>query len=72
MKITPVELLTVEQMILRMIVGEMTIGEIAFALDASENTVKTHLENIFGKLNVCDRTAAAASAIESGLARIDI
>ncbi len=66
------ELLTVEQNVLRMIVGEMTTGEIAFALDVSRFAVKTHIENIFGKLSVSDRTAAANSAIKRGLVRIDI
>jgi predicted DNA-binding transcriptional regulator len=44
------KLSAIEQAILRMIVGEMTDNEIAFALDISENTVKTHIKNIFGKL----------------------
>jgi DNA-binding NarL/FixJ family response regulator len=72
MKSITKELLTVEQNVLRMIVGEMTTGEIAFALDVSRNEVKTHIGNIFDKLNVSDRTAAANSAIKRGLVRIDI
>jgi DNA-binding NarL/FixJ family response regulator len=66
------ELTPSEQTVLRMIVGAMTNKEIAFALDISENTVKTHVKNIFGKLNVSDRTAAATLAIKRGLVRIDV
>jgi DNA-binding NarL/FixJ family response regulator len=66
------ELTPSEQTVLRMIVGAMTNKEIAFALDVSENTVKTHVKNIFGKLNVSDRTAAATLAIKRGLVRIDV
>jgi DNA-binding NarL/FixJ family response regulator len=66
------ELTPSEQTVLRMLVGAMTNKEIAFALDVSENTVKTHVKNIFGKLNVSDRTAAATLAIKRGLVRIDV
>jgi DNA-binding NarL/FixJ family response regulator len=66
------ELTPSEQTVLRMLVGAMTNKEIAFALDVSENTVKTHVKNIFGKLNISDRTAAATLAIKRGLVRIDV
>ncbi len=58
--------------ILRMIVGGMTNKEIAFALDISENTVKTHNKNLYEKLGVSDRTSAATTAIKRGLVRIDL
>jgi DNA-binding NarL/FixJ family response regulator len=61
-----------EQTILQMIVGGMTNKEIAFALDISENTVKTHNKNLYEKLNVSDRTSAATTAIKRGLVRIDL
>jgi DNA-binding NarL/FixJ family response regulator len=66
------ELTPAEANILRMIVGGMSNKEIAFALDISENTVKTHARNIFDKLGVSDRTSAATLAIKRGLVRIDL
>lgn len=66
------ELTTTEANVLRMIVGGMSNKEIAFALDISENTVKTHVANIFGKIGVSDRTSAATTAIRRGLVRVDI
>jgi DNA-binding NarL/FixJ family response regulator len=66
------ELTQTESNILQMIVGGMSNKEIAFALDISENTVKTHNQNIFGKIGVNDRTSAAAAAIKRGLVRVDI
>ncbi len=61
-----------EETVLRMIVGGMSNKEIAFALDVSENTVKTHNQNIFGKIGVSDRTSAATTAIRRGLVRVDL
>jgi len=66
------ELTPAESNILRMIVGGMSNKEIAFALDISENTVKTHARNIFDKLGVSDRTSAATLAIKRGLVRADL
>ena len=66
------ELTKSEQRILQMIVGGMSNKEIAFALDISENTVKTHNKNIFDKIGVSDRTSAATTAIRRGLVRVDI
>ena len=66
------ELTKSEQRILQMIVGGMSNKEIAFALDISENTVKTHIKNIFDKIGVSDRTSAATTAIRRGLVRVDI
>jgi DNA-binding NarL/FixJ family response regulator len=66
------ELTPSESTVLRMIVGGMSNKEIAFALDVSENTVKTHAKNIFDKLGVSDRTSAATTAIKRGLVRIDL
>lgn len=66
------ELTPAESNVLRMIVGGMSNKEIAFALDVSENTVKTHNKNIFEKLGISDRTSAATQAIKRGLVRIDL
>lgn len=66
------ELTPTEQIVLRMVVGAMSNKEISFALDVSENTVKTHLKNIFDKLGVSDRTAATTTAIRRGLVRMDV
>lgn len=63
---------TIEQRILEMISGNMTDNEIAFALDISEKAIKTHVENIFEKLGVSDRTEATTLAIKRGLVRIDV
>jgi DNA-binding NarL/FixJ family response regulator len=61
-----------ETNVLRMIVGGMSNKEIAFALDVTENTVKTHVKNIFDKIGVSDRTSAATMAIKRGLVRADL
>lgn len=66
------ELTAAEQRTLEMLVGGMSNKEIGFALDVSENTVKTHVRNIFGKLGVSDRTSATTTAIRRGLVRIDV
>ena len=50
------DLTPAEANVLRMIVGGMSNKEIAFALDVSENTVKTHVKNIFEKIGVSDLT----------------
>ncbi len=65
------DLTKAETRTLQMIVGGMSNKEIAFALDITENTVKTHIKNIFEKLGVSDRTSAATTAIRRGLVRID-
>ena len=66
------ELTPAERKILEMLVGGKANKEIAFDLNVSENTVKTHVKNVFEKLGVSDRTSAATLAIRRGLVRIDI
>jgi two-component system NarL family response regulator len=66
------ELTKSESNVLRMIVGGMSNKEIGFALDITENTVKTHVKNIFEKIGVSDRTSAATTAIRRGLVRVDL
>lgn len=66
------QLTATEKKILQMIVAGKANKEIAFALQVTENTVKTHVKNIFEKLAVSDRTSAATSAIKRGLVRFDV
>jgi ATP/maltotriose-dependent transcriptional regulator MalT len=53
--------------VLRLVAAGRTNPEIASALVLSEKTVARHLSNIFGKLGVSSRTAAAAYAYERHL-----
>lgn len=61
-----------EKRILEMIVKGLSNKEIARGSDISENTVKTHVKNIFDKIGVSDRTSAATTAIKRGLVRVDL
>jgi DNA-binding NarL/FixJ family response regulator len=45
----------------------LTHGEIADLLGVSPGTVRTHLQNIYPKLGVCDKAAAVAAALRHGL-----
>jgi DNA-binding NarL/FixJ family response regulator len=45
--------------------------EIGAKLDITEGTVKIHIKNIFGKLEVIDRTQAVVSASQRGFIRLD-
>src|SRR5204863_5501433 len=56
-----------EREILRLIAKGASNREIASALFLAEGTVKNHVSNILGKLEVRDRTQAALKAKESGL-----
>lgn len=66
------ELTATETRILQKIVAGRSNKEIAYELDVSENTVKTHVKNVFEKLGVSDRTSAATLAIRRGLVRIHL
>jgi DNA-binding NarL/FixJ family response regulator len=65
------ELTPTETRILTEIVAGKANKEIAYDLDVSENTVKTHVKNVFDKLGVSDRTSAATLAIRRGLVRMN-
>lgn len=65
------DLTPAERRVVEMIVKGASNKEIAAALSISENTVKSHLKNIFEKLYVDDRTEAALSAIKRGIIRVD-
>jgi DNA-binding NarL/FixJ family response regulator len=53
--------------VLRLVAGGRSNPEIAAALVIAEKTVARHLSNIFVKLDVGTRTAAAAFAFEHRL-----
>ncbi len=45
--------------------------EIGAKLDIAEDTVKIHIKNIFGKLEVIDRTEAVVAASQRGFIQIE-
>jgi DNA-binding NarL/FixJ family response regulator len=47
-----------------------TNKEIANSLRISEATVKSHINNILGKLGVTDRTQAATRALQRGIVHL--
>jgi two-component system NarL family response regulator len=53
--------------VLELVAKGLSNREIGAALSTSASTVKTHLERIYAKLGVGDRTAAALTAIQRGL-----
>lgn len=59
-----------ETEILELIAGGQSNKEIAETLTLSEKTVKNHINNIFSKLHVCDRTQAMLYAIRQGLVKL--
>jgi DNA-binding NarL/FixJ family response regulator len=56
-----------EREILSMLVSGMATAQIALALTLSPNTVRSHIQNIRGKLNVHSRLDAVLFAIRHGL-----
>ncbi|WP_157466568.1 response regulator [Edaphobacter aggregans] len=59
-----------EQNVLERIVAGRSNKEIASDLDISEATVKTHVNNLLGKLGVSDRTHAATVALQRGIVHL--
>lgn len=57
--------------VLRQIVRGQSNKEIAATLFVSEATVKTHINNLLGKLGVSDRTQAATMALQRGIVHFD-
>ena len=66
------ELTRRELEVLETIVAGKSNREIAFSLDMSEATVKTHLHSVFSKLDVVDRTQAAITAVRRGFVHLDL
>lgn len=60
-----------EQRVLEMVVEHGSNKEIAATLNVSENTIRTHLKNIFDKLGVTDRTSAVIAGLRRGIIRVD-
>lgn len=58
-----------ETEVLRLVAGGATNNEIAARLHISDATVKSHLVHIYTKLGVSSRTAAVATARDTGLLR---
>jgi DNA-binding NarL/FixJ family response regulator len=60
-----------ETEVLKTIVAGKSNREIAAALFISEATVKTHINNLLGKLGAADRTQAATMALQRGIVHLD-
>ncbi len=58
-----------ETEVLRLVADGATNNEIAAHLHITDATVKSHLVHIYTKLGVSSRTAAVASARDTGLLR---
>jgi DNA-binding NarL/FixJ family response regulator len=56
--------------VLRLMAKGAANKEIAAALFISESTVKTHIANIFQKLDVNDRTEAVTTALQKGIIKL--
>ncbi len=60
-----------ELLVLRLVASGASNTEIAGSLSISINTVKSHIKNILSKLQLENRTQAAAYAMQRGLVRAD-
>jgi DNA-binding NarL/FixJ family response regulator len=68
---TPGSLSDRELEVLQLVARGATNDDIANQLYVSEKTVKSHLSSIFRKLEVTNRTQAAAKALREGIVRLD-
>jgi two-component system NarL family response regulator len=59
-----------EVAVLELVAKGMSNKEIGATLFLSEDTVKTHLRHVYGKLGVGDRTEAALLAVQRGIIRL--
>ena len=70
-QVTPSELLSEREMeVLQLMTKGAPNKEISTSLSISESTVKTHVANIFQKLEVNDRTGAVTQAIQRGIIKL--
>ena len=60
-----------ETEVLMQIVAGCSNKEIVANLGISASTVKHHIERIFAKLGVCDRTQAATTAVKRGIVQLE-
>jgi NarL family two-component system response regulator LiaR len=66
------ETLTARELeVVRLVAQGRSNHAIAQALVISEKTVKTHISNVLGKLQLCDRTQLAIYAIKHGLVDLE-
>ena len=56
-----------EQSVLALVADGLANKEIAWELGLAEDTIKTHLKNVFAKLGVADRTLAVTTAMRRGI-----
>lgn len=59
-----------EREVIQLMAAGKTNTEISEQLHVAESTVKFHINNIFGKLGVSDRTQAVLSAVKRGIAKL--
>jgi DNA-binding NarL/FixJ family response regulator len=60
-----------ELQVLKLVAKGLRNKEIGAALDIAEDTVKIHIKNIFGKLEVIDRTQAVVEAAQRGFIQLE-
>jgi two-component system NarL family response regulator len=59
-----------EREVLQLMTAGMSNLEIGEALNITEGTVKSHINNILSKLNVSDRTQAVIAALKRGIVKL--
>ena len=64
-------LTTRESEILQLLVNGWTNKRIGQEMQISENTVRNHVNHMFDKLGVTDRTEAVIVALQRGLVKLD-
>jgi two-component system NarL family response regulator len=60
-----------ELQVLKLVAKGLRNKEIGAALNIAEDTVKIHIKNIFGKLEVIDRTQAVVAASQRGFIQLE-